>query len=215
MKNTFVALTITLGIFLFTSTPSHAEWYGGVQLGFVLPDDLKKVKGVGNAKGISLSNLDVKNSFIYGAKAGYFFPGMMDFLGVELEVFTANPHIKQQSTTAKLGSSSTKLDGLSGNHLRVITTALNLMVRYPGYMIEPYAGAGIGAFWAKLSDSAGSDTDVAPGLNVLGGFRFYLNQQVALFTEGKFNYTRWKFNDSSLKFAYKSYGASAGVTIHF
>lgn len=46
------------------------------------------------------------------------------------------------------------------------------MVRIHDYMIEPYAGAGIGAFWAKLSDSAGSDTAVAPGVNVLGGFQF-------------------------------------------
>ncbi len=204
MENILIALTIALGIFLFTSTPAIAEWYGGLQLGFQTPQDLKKVKEVGSANGISLSNLDVENALLYGAKAGYFLPGMMDWLGMELEVFTANPHIKQQNAIAKLGSSSAKVDGFSGNHLRLITTAPNWMVRYPGYVVEPYAGAGIGAFWAKLSDSAGSDTDMAHGVNVLAGLRFYLNQQVALFTEGKFNYTRWEFNDFLLKFAYKS-----------
>ncbi len=215
MKSTFITLTIILGLFLFTSTPATAEPYAAIQLGFGSPQDLKKVEGVGAADGISLSNLDVENTFLWGLKGGYFFPGRMDFLGVELEAYTGNPHIKQQSTTAKLGSSSAKIDGLSGNHLRVITTALNLMVRYPGYMIEPYAGAGIGAFFAKLSDSAGSDNDVAPGVNLLAGIRFYMNQHIALYTEGKYNYSKWKFNDSSLKFTYETYAILAGVSFHF
>ncbi len=215
MKNMIIVLTIALGIFLFTNAPANAEWYAAAQLGFVYPQDLKKVEGVGSAKGISLSNLDLENALLWGLKGGYFFPGILDWLGVELEAYTANPHIKQQSATAKLGSSSAKLDGLSGNHLRVITTALNLMVRFPGYMIEPYAGAGIGAFFAKLSDSAGSDNDVAPGANLLAGVRFYLNQQIALYTEYKYNYTKWKFNDSLLKFSYESHALVGGVSFHF
>ena len=74
MKSTLGALAILLGMFLFTSTPANAEWYMGGQIGFVKPNDLKDVEGVGSANGITLSDLDLKNALGYGGKVGYFFP---------------------------------------------------------------------------------------------------------------------------------------------
>ncbi len=215
MKKTCVALTIIVGIFLLTGTNACAEWYVGGQAGFVKPNDLKNVEGIGSAKGISLSDLDLENALGYGVKAGYFFPGYMDWLGLEFEVFTANPHIKQQDVTAGFGSSSSPLGNLAGSHLRIITPAVNLMLRFPGYYIEPYAGIGIGAFWARISDSTGSDNDISPGANILGGVRFYLNENVALFTEYKYNYTKFKFKDSLFEANYSSHGLFGGLTFHF
>ena len=78
-----------------------------------------------------MSNIDLKNGFVWGSKGGFYLPGRMDFHGVELDAYNANPHIQQQSATAKLESSSTKLDALSSNYLRGISTALNLMVDTP------------------------------------------------------------------------------------
>ena len=83
----------------------------------------------------------------------------------------------------------------------------------PGYYEEPYVGAGIGAFWARISDSTGSDNDVSPGVNALGGLRFYFNEDVALFTEYKYNYT--KFTDSLFKATYPSHGIYGGLSFHF
>jgi len=95
MKSMFGVWAITLGIFLFTGTPVNAEWYVGGQVGFVKPNDLKNLEGVDSAKGIELSDSDLKNALGYGMKVGYFFPDYMDWLGLEFEVFTSNPHIKQ------------------------------------------------------------------------------------------------------------------------
>lgn len=212
MKKTFCALAIILGMFLFTNIPAHAEWYVGGQVGFVKPNDLKDLKGTGNLKGFEFSDFDLKNALGYGVKVGYFFPDYLDWLGLEFEVFTANPHIKQQNVTAKFGSSSISLGSLPGSHLRIITPAVNVMFRVPGYYVEPYAGAGIGAFWARLSDSTGSDNDIAPGANLLAGVRFYFNEEVALFTEYKYNYT--KFTDD-IKAKYSSHGLFGGLSFHF
>ncbi len=215
MKSMFGVWAITLGIFLFTSTPANAEWYVGGQVGIVWPDDLKDVEGVGSAKGIELSDSDLKNALGYGMKVGYFFPDYMDWLGLQFEVFTSNPHIKQQSVTATTGGSSVSLGTVDGSHLRIITPAVNVIFRFPGYSIEPYLGPGIGAFWAHLSDSAGSDNDIAPGVNALGGFRFYVNEEVALFTEYKYNYTKFKFTDSNFKATYSSHSFFGGLSYHF
>lgn len=215
MNKTFLALTIIIGMFLMTSNLATAEWYVGGQAGFVKPNDLKDVKGVGSSKGISLSDLDLDNALGYGAKVGYFLPDSLDWLGVEFEVFTANPHIKQQNVTAGFGGSSSSLGTLDGSHLRIITPALNVIFRFPGYYVEPYAGIGIGAFWGHISDSTGSDNDVAPGANVLGGLRFYFNKSVALFTEYKYNYTKFKFKDSQFEANYSSHGIFGGLSFHF
>jgi len=214
MKNKFSALMLVIGLFLFTNTSAQAEWYVGAQAGFVKPNDLKDVEGIGSANGVSFSDQDLTNSLGYGVKAGYFFPNSLDWLGIEFEVFTANPHVKQQNVTAKVGGSSTSLGVLSGSHLRVIAPAVNVMFRFPGYYVEPYAGVGIGAFWAHLSDDTGADNDVAPGANILGGFRFYIKKNVALFTEYKYNYTKFKFDDT-YKATYSSHGFFGGLSFHF
>jgi len=215
MKNIFGALTIALGLFLFTNTSAKAEWYVGGQVGFVKPNELKNVEGVGSAKGIKLSDLKLKNALGYGVKGGYFFPGYMDWLGLQLEVFTANPHIKQQKVTAGFGGSSSPLGTLDGSHLRIITPAVNVIFRFPGYYVEPYIGPGIGLFMAKISDASGSDNDMAPGANMLAGVRFYLNKNVALFTEYKYNYAKFKFTDSLFEATYSSHNVFGGLTYHF
>ncbi len=213
MKRILVTLTISLTLFVWMGS-ANAEWYVGGQAGFVKPNDLKDVKGVGNSKGFSFSDQDLENALGYGIKIGYFFPDYLDWLGLEFEVFTANPHVKQQNVTAKFGSTTTNLGVLSGSHLKIVTPALNLMFRFPGYYIEPYVGAGIGGFWAKLSDSSGSDKDFSPGANILGGVRFYLNENFALFSEYKYNYTKFKFGDT-YKATYSSHGLFGGLSFHF
>ena len=213
MKSTFGALAIILGIFLITGTPANAEWYMGGQVGFVKPNDLKDVEGIRSANGIKLSDLDLKNALGHGGKVGYFSPDYLDWLGLDFEVFTNNPHIKQQNVTTGFGGSSSPLGTLDGSHLRIITPAVNVMFRVPGYYVEPYVGAGIGAFWARISDPTGSDNDVSPVVNTLDGLRFYFNEDEALFTEYKYNYT--KFTDSLFKATYSSHGIYGGLSFHF
>ncbi len=208
-------LLVFIGSVFFFVPVVNAEWYVGGQAGYVKPNDLKDVEGVGSAKGISLSDLELKDALGYGAKVGYYFPDYLDWLGVEFETFTANPHVEQQSVTAGFGGSSSPLGTLAGSHLRIIVPALNLMVRYPGYYVEPYAGAGLGVFFAKISDTTGKDKDVSPGFNGIAGLRFYVNEEVAIFTEYKYNYAHFKFKDALFETDYSSHGLYGGVSFHF
>ena len=212
-RNTFISLIAVT--FIFIPALSQAEWYVGGQFGFSRPNDLADIEGIKSAKGITLNDQDLKNALGYGIKVGYFFPDRFNWLGLEFETFTSNPHIKQQPVTASVGSSSITLTSVAGTHFRVITPALNLILRFPGYYVEPYAGAGVGAFIGTLSGDSGSATDFSPGVNALGGLRFYFNDQIALFTEYKYNYTKFQFSDSFIKGTYSSHGLYMGLSYHF
>jgi hypothetical protein len=55
--------------------------------------------------------------------------------------------------------------------------------------LQPYAGVGLGVFFANLSTNGNSVSDNAvPGLNALGGIRYYFTERIALFGEYKYNY---------------------------
>ena len=146
-------------------------------------------------------DLGLKNSLMYGAKLGHYFDNLKYF-GVETEAYTLTPHIKQQGATP-------------GAHLRVTTWATNLVYRYPGEVFQPYAGVGVGAFFARGSDTSSSDTSISPGLNVQAGLRVLVTKQVALFGEYKFNSTQMHFKDADLSAQYKASLFVFGVGYHF
>ncbi|MGD9852007.1 MAG: outer membrane protein [Nitrospirales bacterium] len=215
LRNQKTIIQLITLLLILLPTLSQAEWYVGGQFGFSRPNDWADVEGIKSAKGITLNDQDLKNALGYGVKIGYFFPDRFNWLGLEFEAFTSNPHIKQQTVTASVGGSSITLSSVAGTHFRVITPAVNLILRFPGYYVEPYAGAGVGAFIGTLSSSSGSDTDYSPGVNALGGLRFYFNDQVALFTEYKYNYTKFQFSESFIKGTYSSHGLYGGISFHF
>ncbi len=84
--------------------------------GFTWGHELASVEGTGSLKGQRFGSRDLANSGVYGAKIGYFHPGRLNWLGVEVEGFNTTPHIEQGS-------------GLPGSHLRVTTLAFNLIAR--------------------------------------------------------------------------------------
>lgn len=156
------------------------------------------------------SDLGLKNSLMYGAKLGHYFDNLKYF-GVETEAYTLTPHIKQQAVAINGIPAGTT----PGAHLRVTTWATNLMYRYPGEVFQPYAGVGMGVFFAGVSDTSSSDTSVSPGLNVQAGLRVLVTKQVALFGEYKFNSTQMHFKDADLSAQYKASLFVFGVGYHF
>ena len=84
--------------------------------GFTWGHELASVEGTGSLKGQRFGTLDLADSGVYGAKIGYFHPGRLNWLGVEVEGFNTTPNIEQGS-------------GLPGSHLRVTTLAFNLIAR--------------------------------------------------------------------------------------
>lgn len=175
------------GLALIQPVEGLAESYVAGQFGLAVPNTLSHA----NDDGLTLSDLRLQNSPVYGAKLGHYLENLKYF-GVETEAYTTTPSIKQQAVTV----SGIPIGTQPGSHMRVTTWAFNLVYRYPGAIVQPYAGVGVGVFFGQLSNVAGSSLSVSPGLNVLAGLRVHVTPQVALFGEYKFNNTRLHFKDA-------------------
>lgn len=71
---------------------SQAEWYVAGQFGVNFADELQSVRGTGILTGLTAPDFDLKNSYTYGGKFG-FYPGHQ-WLGVEIDVLHSTPHVK-------------------------------------------------------------------------------------------------------------------------
>jgi opacity protein-like surface antigen len=209
----------------------YAALFGGLTIGHELND----AKLTGPGAGTNLGDRNLLNSGIYGAKIGYFLPGRLDWLGVELEGFNSSPNIEQT------GSSP-------GQSLRVTTLATNLIARtwlacgprrdydsarrtdtrrsdrdhsmdLPFCRLQPYAGVGLGAFFVHSKAGNTSFNDSSPGLNFLAGVRYYFTDNVAMFGEYKFNYASLHLSNpdvaNGLRGDYTASHVVAGVSFHY
>jgi opacity protein-like surface antigen len=152
------------------------------------------------APGASESDLKLKNSVVYGAKVGHYFERLR-WLGVEGEVFNTNAHEKQQNATInEPGVGVTPIDHV-GATMRVLTLAANVLARYPGERFQPYAGIGLGLFFAHRTSAPDSHSSTQPGLNAEVGLRYRATDRVGLFGEYKYNRARLHFQETSALFA--------------
>lgn len=156
-----------------------------------------ELTGGGLPSNTTATDLSLKSSLVYGAKIGHFF-GSLPWLGVETEVFTAMPHIKQQPQTASQPGGGVISGVVSGQYFRVVTWAMNLVLRYPGERLQPYGAVGLGLFFARLKDAETGEVDstTTPGLNTQLGLRYLLTKKVSLFGEWKYNYARLQFDET-------------------
>ena len=201
---------------------TYIAGYGGTTFGGTTTG----MEGRGSALGQPMDNPNLANSAVYGIKAGYFHPGRLNWLGLEIEGYNSNPHLKETAT-------------MPGTHLRLSMLGLNAIARTrlgcrdarrdrrdndqrgdvrDGYEspldlnarcpLQLYAGAGLGVFFAETSNQFGRSTDNArAGLNALAGAKFFLTKHVALFAEYKFNYVDLKFDQNQAPG-----GATAGLS---
>jgi opacity protein-like surface antigen len=201
---------LCVGIWAGTAHDASAEWYVAGQFGPNFADRLTDVSGTNGFAGARAPDFDLKNSFTYGGKVGYF-PGN-GWFGIELDAFHTTPHIKN-------------LDNVPGIHMRVTTAAVNFIARYPGVTFQPYAGVGAAAVIAHIGDSptTRSDSDVTGGLNVLAGIRAFVTPYVALFTEYKLTQATLRFDQAFSNFGtpggfmgdYRAQQLVVGVSYHF
>lgn len=121
--------------------------------------------------------------------------------------------------------------------LDVVTVGFNLLGRYPSGPVQPYGGVGVGIVHAEFDDikatgistftidgisssfaSGGetvieSDDDTAPALQLMGGVRGFISDNVALFAEYKWVTTELEFQDIDVDYdASHVYG---GVEFYF
>jgi len=214
---------LALGILLIMSTPAQAEMYVAGQFGVTFPNNVTNVEGVDSLAGLKFSDLSLHKSVMYGAKLGYYFDSIK-WLGIETEVFNTNPNLKQQSVTATGpgGSASTTV---AGQDIRVLTWApVNIVVRYQAGSFEPYAGVGMGVFFARIHDgqTGESSSSTKVGLNTQLGLRYRVTNHVSVFGEWKYNRASFNFSDSTptaatggLKGDYSAHIIAFGLGYHF
>ena len=216
----------------------YVAGYGGFTWGHSFSD----VEGRGSLAGQQFGGRDLANSGVYGAKIGYFHPGRLNWLGLEVEGFNSTPHIEQGG-------------GFPGSHLRVTTLAFNVIARtkvgcrnrddirhrdegtihdadYDRRHWSPldenlrcplqlYAGAGPGIFFAETSNQFGRSTDNGRvGLNALAGVKYFMSRNLAVFAEYKFNYAQFDFSQiqgtsAGLTGDYKASHVVGGLAMHF
>jgi opacity protein-like surface antigen len=216
----FALLSLTLAL---TNTPAQAEVYVAGQVGVSRPNSFSNVEGVGTLTGLTVSDLSLHNSVMYGAKIGYYFDSMK-WLGVETEVFNSTPHIKQQTATVSFGGAPVTVP-ITGQDLRVLTWApINVVARYQMGQFEPYAGIGLGLFFAQIKDgqTGESSSSTKPGLNTQLGARYFATKNLALFGEWKYSRASFDFSQSNptqatggIKGDYSAHIFAFGVSYHF
>lgn len=208
-SNISLAAVLLLGA---SALPAWGEMYIAGQVGLTSPRSASQVDLAVDQTilpPISLSDLELKNSIVYGGKLGYYFNSIKS-LGIETEAFTTTPHLKQQNVTVSvLDGSPPVSQELSGAHFRVTTLAFNLVVRYPGERFQPYAGAGPAIFFAQLKDATDSASSTKPGLNTQVGLRYLVTPNLAVFGEWKYNHVR--FSLDTLAFG----AGSSGISLHY
>ena len=170
---------------------AYAESYVAGQFGVTFPQSLSDGKVTQDSiGGLDLSDQPLKNSLSLGGKLGHYFTRAR-WIGVETGVSYSTPHIKEGSLTFTGPGGSATVGGLSGVHQRmIIWDVATLMIRYPGYRLQPYIGIGPSLFFATLKGPAAPPGQSAMGIGLNGeiGARYYITRNWALFGEGQYHY---------------------------
>ncbi len=239
------ALVLCALVLALVSSESRAEWYAGVYGGYSSTHDLTPNMGavpgasqigvpILGLNGTTLNNLSMGNSGIVGGRIGFFLPKdlrpeiRLDWIGLEVDVFHVNPELKAQTVTAvntvttcanpcvtpvttntassfSIGSTTLDLTGATGN----------IVFRIPLELIQPYAGAGVGAFGFSASNSGlGNVVNIHAGYQAFGGVKMFLTPSLSLFVEYKRLMSTVHFG-SSIAADYTSDNAIAGIAWHF
>jgi opacity protein-like surface antigen len=202
---------------------AFAEGYVALYGGKTAPHRFQEVHGTGALSSVELTDLNWARSTVVGAKIGGFLPGNEGWLGIETEFFYTNPHIKQQDITFSAPGVTTT-DNFGGAHVRVMTWAVNWVVRYRGKWIQPYIGVGPAVFWARMSGAQagtvppdiGTGSDTSAGLNALAGIRLLFTKRLVLFAEYKYNRTEFNFGGTAaIHTLYQPHHGVVGLAVRF
>lgn len=211
---------VVLAFLLITGSMERAwtEVYIAGGAGMTFPLDLRHVRGTGANHGVSFGSLDLANTEVFGGKVGYFFEDKgWEWVGVEVEGFVSHPRVTHQTSS---GPATESVIAGTGEQVRIVTTALNVLARYPHGRLQPYAGIGLAMVSATVSGPSLAVSDSSPGLNLLAGAKFFLTERVAVFCEGRYTYASFQFEDAGLvgagvKGVYQAPGVVAGMAWHF
>lgn len=157
---------------------------------------------------VTSSDLDLKNSLAWGAKAGYFLPNQYSWLGFELDYYERRPDIKQQSAMVTVSSPPSSGQGemaIDVSYMRTLGFAAVVRACSLDSPIQPYLKAGlawnfIGVREGRLYDASGNqlgtflkdESGMAVGPLGAIGINYIIDSHFSAFAETK--YTRSTFN---------------------
>lgn len=194
------------------SEKRKTEFYGAFSILGTIPKDENLTVG-----GTTIFDTNVKGSAGAGLKVGIFPKFAGGVFGIEGEVFGHG---------GKLNA-----PGQAQGDLTVINFMVNVLARYPGEIIQPYVGVGIGVSGGQLSDAniqvassqlTGKAGDGAGAFQFLGGVRAYVTKMIYLFGEYKYFAANYKWESEgistgspSVNFDFRTQIVSGGIGISF
>ncbi|TLY36305.1 MAG: porin family protein [Nitrospirae bacterium] len=203
----------------FLTTEAQADWYVGAYGGLASPGEFSNATlssamlggGVTDAR---ISDLELKNGPVWGAKLGNFFK-TRPWVALEADVYTLTQDVKQQVIVGGTTSGSVFAATLPGSPLRLTPVTMNIIVRSPNIseLFQPYGGIGYGLIFVASSQGGASNLHISSGLNLLAGARIRLAPKWSLFGEFKFNRATIRFND--LRGNYDAQLFVGGLMWHF
>lgn len=216
----FILLAITS-----IGSAAYAEFYVAGQMGVQVSNNFGSVETTGGPADVGLTDLDLRNFAVFGAKAGYFLPQLPN-LGFEVSASHAKPDIREQSSIVT--GPVPGVFAFERTSLRVVTVAFNVIARAQMKAFEPYAGIGLALFFAQLKDATGEtrSENGVPGFNAVAGYRSFLtdDRRLALAVEYNYQRARFSFSDvfdptlgigTGLQGNHEAHAVMVGLSYHF
>lgn len=198
-------------------TPKKIDWYISLYVLGTLPENENLSVG-----GTVIQDTSIGGAVGVGVKAGLFPSFTNKIIGFEIETFGHGGTVKASQTQGSGGV--TQAEG----NLVLLNTMVNLLVRYPGEILQPYLGMGGGVSLGFLSDVniqrgndllTGSSGSGAFAYQFLGGLRANVSKRVFLFGEYKYFVAdhEWESEGSgpSTSLNYHTQIISGGVGLSF
>ena len=183
-------LFVTLVTLVVLANLAHAEPYVQVSAGMVGPSPWSDWRSeYATAGQATEQDLHLNSGWAVGAKAGYWGEAL-PWLGVELD-YTGARHDLQGATHRHIAYTHDPRGGaeygLDAAHYVVHAVGLNLVVRYPGEIWQPYLGAGPAVFGGV---QGGSPMNLQGGWSAEAGLRAMLTTHLYLTAAAKFQQVR-------------------------
>jgi len=226
IKSGLIILALVL-ITISSNTPCSADdevVYFSAQAGWLFDAKLSHITGVSGSyePGTTASDLNMKNSSMYGAKLGIY--SRRGILGLETEIFRTKPDVGRQTQTFHEPTFGPFVTG-EGYDVSMTTWAVNVMARVP--LSERFAlhvGAGPAYYWSRIRDSidtprGGTQRSNRFGLNTQVGINYFFTPNVALSAEWKYNHARFHFaedpNEHGFHTRYNAHLVAASLGYYF
>jgi opacity protein-like surface antigen len=226
LRHRFLFITV-FNLFLLLSTTAFAHdevvYFSG-QVGKIFSAKLSDINNVGGSyeAGTTATDLDLKNSSMYGAKLGIY--SKRGILALETEIFQSKPDAEKQLQTFNEPSFGPFVDN-QANTVKITTWAVNVIARFPvSERLVLYAGAGPAYYRGRFQDSIDIPRGGVQRSNKLGfgtqvGVNYFVTPNVGLSAEWKYNHARFKIpndaNEHGLNASFNSHTLAAGIGYYF